>query len=161
MKATELLKSQHDEVKQLFAQLEASEEADEREALFEELADSLAAHATIEEKLFYPAAFAAETEDLLREAVEEHLAVKRLIVDLLDLPGDDDTFDAKLAVLKEQVEHHVKEEEGQLFPKVEKAMGPKKLEQLGVTLEEMFEREMSGEPRDDVRGQTDQPAPLP
>jgi iron-sulfur cluster repair protein YtfE (RIC family) len=161
MKATELLKSQHDEAKSLFAQIEASDDTDEKDALFEELADSLAAHTTIEEKVFYPAAYEQGSEELLREAVEEHLSLKRLISDLLDLDADDDGFDASLKVLKEQFEHHVNEEESQLFPKVEKALGASQLAKLGVTLEDLFDQEMLGEPREEVRGQLDQPAPLP
>ncbi len=83
----------------------------------QELADNLAAHAAIEERIFYPAAYGDNTRDLLEEAVEEHLALKRVIADLIKMGPSDDYFDAKIAVLKEQVAHHVEEEEKELFPR--------------------------------------------
>src|SRR5216110_299716 len=104
MNATDLLKEQHAEVKELFEQLEQAEDEDEKQALFQELADNLAAHATIEERIFYPAAYAKKTKELLTEAVEEHLAMKRLIADLLAMTPDHENFDAKIKVLQEQVE---------------------------------------------------------
>ncbi|MBC7173627.1 MAG: hemerythrin domain-containing protein, partial [Polyangiaceae bacterium] len=70
MEATELLTIQHDEVSSLFEQIELSDDVDERGALFEELADSLAAHTTIEERVFYPTVYGAGLQDLLRESVE-------------------------------------------------------------------------------------------
>ncbi len=161
MKATELLKAQHDEVKSLFEQIAKSDDPDEKDALFEEVADSLAAHTAIEERIFYPAVYGAATEDLLREAVQAHLSAKRLIADLLDTEAEDEDFDAKVKVLKEQVLHHVGEEENQLFPKVEKEMGAAALQKLAVSMEELYDQEMLGEPREEVRGQLDHPAPLP
>src|SRR5688500_8847072 len=122
MDAIELLKQQHQEVKKLFAMIEEAE-GDDKAALVDELADNLAAHAAIEEEIFYPHTLSARTEDLLREAVEEHLSAKRLLADLLECDVDDDSYDAKIKVLKEQIEHHVEEEEGELFPKVKKLMG--------------------------------------
>ena len=87
MNAIELLKSQHEEAKKLFRKLEKA--GAEKQKLFEELADALAVHATIEEKHFYPATKSARTEELLQEAVEEHLAVKRVIADLLEMSPED------------------------------------------------------------------------
>src|SRR5205814_6742902 len=107
--------------------------------LFEKIADDLAVHATIEEKHFYPATKAARTQELLEEAVEEHLSVKRIIADLLEMDPAEGQFDAKIAVLKEQVEHHVEEEEGELFPKVQKLLSEDELEDLGVVMEDMAE----------------------
>ena len=121
MNAIDLLKSQHREVEKLFAELEKAKDSRQKQKLFGELADSLAGHATIEEHQFYPAVRAKRTEDILLESLEEHLGIKRVLADLLKIDANDKTFDAKLKVLKEQVEHHVGEEEKELFPKVKKA----------------------------------------
>lgn len=160
MNALELLKEQHDEVKKLFARIEEIDDPEEKDELVQELSDNLAAHATIEEKLFYPAAYGSSTKELLSEAVEEHLAAKRIIADLLDLTSEDDSFDAKVKVLKEQIEHHVHEEEHELFPKVRKAMAEAELDALGEQMDELFEREMDEDPSEKVPEQTDRAASL-
>ena len=160
MNAIDLLKEQHEEVKELFEQLEQTEDEDEKQALFQDLADSLAAHATIEEKIFYPAAYAKKTKELLTEAVEEHLAVKRIIADLMEMDPDHENFDAKIKVLKEQVEHHVEEEEGELFKAVSKELNATELKKLGAEMKKLFDQEMEGEPSEAVPSQTDEAAPL-
>lgn len=160
MNAIELLKTQHEEMRALFDQIEAAEDED-KEELFEQLADALAVHATIEEKHFYPATRNARTEELLQEAVEEHLSVKRLIADLLEMSPEDAQFDAKVAVLKEQVEHHVEEEEGELFPRVKKMFKEDELEDLGVVMEDMAEDlKAATAPRESVPAETGSAAPL-
>lgn len=161
MNAIDLLKQQHDEVEDLFEQIEEAEDEGEKLALFQQLADNLAAHAEIEEKIFYPAAYAKKTEELLREAVEEHLAAKRLIADLLELAPDDENFDAKIKVLQEQIEHHVEEEEGELFKAARKELGVNELKTLGTQMEEMFDSLMQKSPSASVPQQTDEAAPLP
>src|SRR3712207_7403878 len=88
--------------------------------LFARIADNLAAHATIEEKLFYPSVYVGPTADKLQEAVEEHLSAKRVMADLLDMDPLDAQFKAKMKVLQELVEHHVEEEEKDLFKDVKK-----------------------------------------
>ncbi|MCP3138752.1 hemerythrin domain-containing protein [Pyxidicoccus xibeiensis] len=162
MNALDLLKQQHDEVKKLFKQYEKlADHADEkRQELFEMIADRLSAHASIEEQYFYPAAKAEDTEDLLREAAEEHLSAKRIIADLLELEADDEEFDAKMQVLQEQIDHHVEEEESDLFKKVRKILSKEQLEDLGVQMQQEFEELMEGEPRIQVPAQTDQAAPI-
>jgi hemerythrin superfamily protein len=158
--AIELLKTQHEEVKALFKKIEKAEE-DEKQDLFEQLADALAVHATIEEKHFYPATRSARTEELLQEAVEEHLSAKRLIADLMEMSSDDPQFDAKVTVLQEQIEHHVEEEENELFPKVRKMLKKEELEDLGVVMEDMAEDlKASGAPRESVPAETGKAAPL-
>ena len=147
MNAIELLRTQHEEAKGLFKKIEKAED-EEKLDLFEQLADALAVHATIEEKQFYPATKNARTEELLQEAVEEHLAAKRLIADLLEMSVDDPQFDAKVAVLKENVEHHIEEEE-------------EELEDLGVVMEDMAEDlKAAGAPRESVPAETGSAAPL-
>ena len=160
MNAIELLKTQHEEAKKLFRKIEKADD-EEKLDLFEQLADDLAVHATIEEKHFYPATRNARTEELLQEAVEEHLAVKRIIADLLEMSPEDPQFDAKVAVLQEQVEHHVEEEEKELFPKVQKMLKEEELEDLGVVMEDMAEElKAAGAPRQQVPAETGAAAPL-
>src|SRR4051812_17616515 len=120
MSAIDLLESQHREVEKLFSQIEKAKDSDKKMELFEELADKLAIHAAIEEHHFYPAVKEKRTEDILLESLEEHVTIKRTLADLMRIDADDETFDAKVKVLKEEIEHHVEEEESDLFPTVKK-----------------------------------------
>jgi hemerythrin-like domain-containing protein len=161
--AIDLLEQQHREVEELFEELEgAGENAKKtKERLCRELADALAVHAEIEEKLFYPEAKQENTEEILRESVEEHLSMKRLLTDIVEGEVEDDQFDARIEVLKEQVEHHVEEEEKELFPKVRKVLSREELEDLGTRMEAMAEElEAEGEPSKIIPGQTDSPAQI-
>lgn len=156
----ELLASQHREVDELIAKLEHG--SGPRRGLLTQLADKLAAHATVEEKLFYPAVMVRDTEDQLRESVEEHLAIKRLLADMIVMRLDDDSFDAKLSVLKEQVSHHAHEEEEQkLFPKVKSLLDRDERAALGNELLVMFEELMQGHPSRNAPRETAHAAKLP
>jgi hemerythrin superfamily protein len=161
MDCIEMLKEQHEEVAALFEEIEDADSPESKAELFQEIADKLAVHATIEEQHFYPAVKARRTEDILLEALEEHLGIKRVIADLLAIEANDETFDAKIKVLKEQVEHHVEEEETDLFPKVRKLLDKTTLEALAqemtATQEELI---AAGEPRNAVPGETDAAASL-
>jgi len=124
--ATVLLQRDHADVKKLFRQYEklADNEADgqERQALAMQICQMLTVHATIEEEIFYPAARDAEVEeDLLDEAEVEHASAKDLIAQIQSMSPDDELYDAKVTVLGEYVEHHVQEEEGEMFPKCRRA----------------------------------------
>ena len=123
MNAIALLKSQHRKVEALFSKIEGAKDSRTKQKLFGELADNLAGHATIEEHHFYPAVRAKRTEDILLESLEEHLGIKRVLADLLKLDAKDETYDAELTVLKEQVEHHVGEEEKGSVPEGQEAAG--------------------------------------
>jgi hemerythrin superfamily protein len=162
MNAIELLEDQHAEVKKLFKKYEGLKEgADaERQEIFEKIADRLSAHATIEELYFYPSVKAARTEDKLYEAVEEHLAAKRIIADLLQMSPDSEYFDAKMKVLQESIDHHVEEEEEDLFPKVRKLLNEEQLLVLGIQMKEEFDELMEAEPRYETPMQTDAAAPI-
>ncbi|HSZ82924.1 MAG TPA: hemerythrin domain-containing protein [Polyangia bacterium] len=161
MDAIDLLKSQHRAVEDLFSKIEKSRDASKKDQLFTKLADSLAVHASIEEHHFYPAVKEKRTEDILLEALEEHLGIKRVISDLLDTEIDDETFDAKIKVLKEQVEHHVEEEETDLFPKVRKLFDADQLEAIGQAMSaEQAELEEKGNPRDAVPAETQEAATI-
>lgn len=160
LNALDLLTEQHSYVDTLFQQIES--DRDSRRAAFVELADNLAAHATIEEKIFYPRVMSEETSELLHESVEEHLAIKRVLADLLTMDLDTDEFMAKLSVLKEEVSHHAhEEEEGKLFPILRKAMDADELAGLGNDLLAMFESIIGASPRKNVPGETRAAAPLP
>ena len=155
MDALKLLKQQHDEVEDLLESLEKSRKTERKRALFVELADKLAAHATMEEKLFYPRVKASKTEELVLESTEEHLAVKRVLADMLDMDVEDERFDAKLSVLTEEVRHHARdEEEKKLFPLVRKQLSREELAELGDELEQMFASLLEQSPRNNVPNET-------
>jgi hemerythrin superfamily protein len=159
--ALELLTMQHDEVEELIEQIEDSDDSDEKAEMFIELADKIAAHSKIEEKLFYPSVKDDRTEDMLVESTEEHLVVKRVLADMLDMGPDDEHFDAKLKVLKENIRHHARdEEEGKLFPIVRKAFSADELAALGNELMAMFEMLLEKEPRMQVPAETAEAAPI-
>jgi hemerythrin superfamily protein len=154
--ALELLMEQHEEVETLIDEIEDADDPDEKMRLFEQLADKLAAHSTIEEKLFYPAVMDESTRELLVESTEEHLSVKRLLADLMELDAEDEHFDAKLTVLRDQVVHHAhEEEEGELFPLVRELCDQDELAALGNEMLAMFEALIEkGAPRQNVPAET-------
>jgi hemerythrin-like domain-containing protein len=161
--AIKLLSEQHREVEKMFEQFEKAGDGARKtkERLCRDIADALAVHATIEEKIFYPATKDARSEELLLEAVEEHLAAKRIISDLIEKDVDDEHLAARMSVLKEQIEHHVEEEEKELFPLAKKLLDKRELDELGTRMEQMAQQlEESGSPRMEVPGQTDEPAPI-
>jgi hemerythrin-like domain-containing protein len=129
--AIDLLMDQHREVEKLFSEFDKASGAEDKEELFETIADKLAIHARIEEQYFYPAVTAKKTEDMVLEAFVEHTSVKRLLADLLETDADDPKFEAQMKVLKEQVEHHVEEEEDQLFPAAKKVLTREELVAVG------------------------------
>ena len=137
MDALELLKQDHQKVKQLF---EKAEEADgkEQEKIFEQIKTELETHARIEETVFYPAVQQhEELKDMVLESLEEHKQIKTLLREMDNLASDSEKFEPKLKVLMENVEHHAEEEEeGKMFPKLRQIMGKQELEQLGADLEE-------------------------
>ncbi|MBV9960360.1 MAG: hemerythrin domain-containing protein [Acidobacteria bacterium] len=138
MNAIELLKQDHEKVSGIFEKLEPTTERGlkTREELFTQLKQELDVHAAIEEEIFYPAIKDAdETHEITLEAYEEHAVVKRLLKELAAEPKDTEEWKAKLTVLKENVEHHVEEEEGEMFPKARKVLGEDQIEQLGERLE--------------------------
>ena len=125
--AIKLLMQDHKDVKALFKQYDklatADGKDDEKEQLAQQICTMLIAHTTVEEELFYPAArdVLGEDADLVDEADVEHASAKELIGQLqASKPGEDDHYDAKVKVLGEYIDHHVKEEEGEMFPKIKK-----------------------------------------
>jgi hemerythrin superfamily protein len=161
MDAIDMLESQHREVEELFSQIEKATRVDAKENLFIQIADKLAIHAAIEEHHFYPAVKARRTEDILLESLEDHVAIKRVLSDLLDLDAEDASFDAKIELLKDEVEQHVEEEETELFPKVRKILDEAELDAIGEEMAaEQAELEDEGDPRLAVPAETDHPASI-
>ena len=155
----DVLKSHHDRVDELFEEIVKGER---RSSAFTELADLLAAHATVEEKIFYPAVMSKDTTDQLHESVEEHLGMKRLLADLIASQVNDATFKAKIKVLKEQVSHHAhREEEQKLFPKVKAMLNADERAALGNQVLVMFEELIVTHPMKNVPAETTKAAPLP
>jgi hemerythrin superfamily protein len=119
--AVELLKQQHREVEEMFERFEKMTDRAvvSKKKLADEICNALIMHTTIEEEIFYPATREAsdETEDMVDEAVVEHASAKDLIAQIQEMDPGDDLYDAKVKVLGELVEHHVKEEEEEMFPK--------------------------------------------
>jgi len=138
--AIDLLKTQHEEVKTLFKRIEKASTRAAKTKLFDELAANLAAHDTIEREIFYPACEKAlGMIDLLGEALVEHGVVEFSLYQA-DQARKDKDFSFKCQVLSELVEHHVEEEEEEFFPKVEKALGKDKLNELGARMAARFEQ---------------------
>jgi hemerythrin superfamily protein len=162
MDAITLLKHQHREVEKLFKQFKQAgdEDARLRMKVFTSIADKLAAHCAIEEKIFYPSVYVGDTADKLHEAVEEHLGAKRLIADLLDMQAEDPQFKAKVSVLEEMINHHVEEEESSLFKTVRKLLTRDELTRLGKEMEAMFDQLLQTEPRLQVPDETSEAPPL-
>lgn len=159
--AVTFLTNQHREMESLLRQIAEAGDDAAKKALFVQAADQLTVHIKAEEEIFYPAVHRARTEDDLLEALEEHLSLKRLLADLIELEPSEKAFEAKFKVLKEQTEHHHREEEEHLFPAVLKLLDMPQRVALG---DEMLVRQASlvrlGEPRETVSGETGSAAPL-
>lgn len=138
MNAFTLLKADHKKVAGILDKIhETTERAVKtREELFTQLKTELDIHTRIEETIFYPALKNAdETRDITLEAFEEHKVVKTLLGELESLSKDKEEWTAKFTVLKENIEHHVEEEEGEMFPKARKVLGEDGAETLGTRME--------------------------
>ena len=123
--AIELLTEDHENVKAMFEQYEGlgDRAMASKKKLATQICTELTKHATAEEEIFYPAVRAAgkEQEDLVDEATVEHASAKDLIAQIMAMEASEELFDAKVKVLSEMIEHHVKEEEEEMFPKARKA----------------------------------------
>ena len=120
--AIALLKADHRKVEELFGEFESAKRADQKSRIVKQICMELTVHALLEEKDFYPAArqVLQDDEDLVDEANVEHASLKWLIAQLESATPETDLYAAKVTVLKEYVQHHVKEEEKEMFPKLKK-----------------------------------------
>lgn len=135
MDATKLLEKQHRKVETILKKLERGKAA--AEELVAELANNLAAHMAIEQEIFYPAIQSVDRK-LILESFEEHALAEVSLKRLLATDPEADEFKARVTALRELIQHHVEEEESDLFPKVEKALGEDKLAQLGTQMKRRF-----------------------
>lgn len=136
MDALELLKQDHQAVKSLFDQIDDAEDAKQRKKLFDQIDTELNIHAHIEETVFYPEMQKIdELKEMVEEALEEHQEVKTLLEEIEGLDPENEQFSASLEELMENVEHHVAEEEDEMFPKVREQCDQATLDRLGEQLE--------------------------
>ncbi|MFN0140393.1 MAG: hemerythrin domain-containing protein [Pyrinomonadaceae bacterium] len=138
MNAIELIKNDHKVAADLFARFKENEDGDNK-ALFDAINNELTVHAHIEEDILYPRLEAAGDDDLRKltlEGIQEHKVVKTLLKEIANLADGSEIFNAKLKVLVEMVEHHVEEEENEMFPLVEDQFDEATLEELGAELED-------------------------
>jgi len=138
--AIALLKTDHAAVKGLFEKEGKlkKQDGEKKPNLFNQIKAALEVHAAIEEEIFYPAVKKARSEhvkDEVREAYEEHKQIKSLLAQVSSITPADETYDMKIKVLKEDVEHHVKEEEGEMFSDAKRFLGESRLVELGAQLE--------------------------
>jgi len=139
MNAFTLLKADHKKVAGILEKIdETTERATKgREELFTQLKNELDVHTRIEEEILYPALEEyEETRAIALEAYEEHALVKQLLAELASAPKNDEEWTAKFTVLKENIEHHVEEEEGEMFTKARKVLSEDEIENLGERLQE-------------------------
>lgn len=135
MKATELLERQHREIEQIFDMLH-KDEGDRTENL-RELASKLAAHMRIEEEIFYPRAREI-VEGQILESLEEHTLAAFALKRIAEIDPDHESFSAKLKALEDLMLHHIEEEENEMFPRIEGAIGDRELAEMGEALETRF-----------------------
>lgn len=146
MNAIELLKRDHDEVDKLIEQFKADEEGEHTE-LAEQISALLAAHTHIEETIFYPRMLDEGDEELknmVEEGLEEHRQVKMFMTEIRNLADQSEKLNPKLKVMIEDVEHHVQEEEGEMFPMVKEQFDEDTLNALGTEMEAGKQRFMKG-----------------
>jgi hypothetical protein len=139
MDALSLLKTDHEKVKKLLNELESTTErgVKTRAELFGKVKEELTVHEIIEEEIFYPALKEhPKAKDIVLEAFEEHNVVDTLMGELSDLAFDHETWGAKFKVMKENIEHHVEEEEGEMFSKARQVFDRNELEELGTAMAE-------------------------
>lgn len=139
MDAITLLKADHDKVKGLLKQLEPTTERAEktRTELFEKIKGELTVHEIIEEEIFYPTLKQhPRAKDIVLEGYEEHDVVNILLGELSALPVDDETWGAKAKVMIENIEHHIEEEEGEMFQKARQVLDEAELKQLGEAMQD-------------------------
>jgi hypothetical protein len=139
MNALTLLRNDHERMRSLLSDLETTTErgVKTRSALFARIKGELVLHEIIEEEIFYPELKAhRKARDIVLEGYQEHHVVDLLMGELESLPVDDESWGAKAMVMKENVEHHMEEEEGEMFDKAAQVFDTDELEDLGRRMQE-------------------------
>ena len=145
MDAIALLKADHDKAKTVMAELETTTErgVKTREEKWTKLLKELTIHENIEEEVFYPALIEhPEAKDIVLEAMEEHHLVDDIVEQLKDTPFDDEHWGAKFKVTKENVEHHIEEEETEMFKIARQVFSKEELEELGARMDAIKSEQM-------------------
>lgn len=138
MDALKLLQEDHDKVKKILEDLDSTTErgVKTREELFERLRTELDVHELIEEEILYPALKEhPKTKELALEAYEEHHVVDLVMAEIQEVPFDDERWGAKLTVVKENVEHHIEEEEKEMFDQARQVFDEDELVELGERMQ--------------------------
>jgi hemerythrin-like domain-containing protein len=150
MDAMSLLKEDHQKVKKVLAELESTTErgVKTREELFTRVKQELVVHEAIEEEIFYPALKDhPKTKEIALEAYEEHHVVDTIMAEIEGVAYDDETWGAKFKVMKESLEHHIEEEEGEMFKQAKQVFEDAELAQLGESMrarkEELLRQQVS------------------
>ena len=140
MNAISLLKKDHRSVKELLEELESTRGASQRRKdLFAKVQKEMQLHELIEEEIFYPELRKhPKAKDIVLEGLEEHHVVDILLDELDDMAFDDERWEAKLKVAKENIEHHIEEEEEELFPMVREKWSAQRLNQIGEQMQAMM-----------------------
>lgn len=142
MDALSLLKRDHELVKALMTRMKEEEDGDELQSMFEQLVDELSIHERIEEEIFYPAlAKHREAKADVLEGFEEHHLVDGIVQEM-DVETDDERWKAKFQVMRENVEHHIEDEEKKLFPEAAELLGDAQLGALGARMADLKEAEL-------------------
>ncbi len=136
MNAVEMLVDDHNQLKKLFGKVRETESEKEKRNLFEQIKTVLDAHTHIEEEVFYPAVREKEEiEDIVMEGIQEHHQADLFIREIENLAGGSDVFVPKLQVLMEGVEHHIDEEEKEMFPKVRDQFSGSELDEMASRMQ--------------------------
>jgi hypothetical protein len=138
MDALTLLKDDHDQLKKLMEELDGTTErgVKTREKLFTRIQTDLTVHETIEEEIFYPALKEhPKAKEIVLEGYEEHNVVDMVMEEITTVPYDDETWGAKFTVMKENVEHHIEEEENEMFKQARKVFDEDELRSLGERMQ--------------------------
>ena len=147
MNALTLLEDDHKDIKKLLNKADDTTEraVKTRAALLREIGVKLTAHEKIEEEIFYPALKEhPKAKDIVLEGYQEHHVVDLIMGELKDLDVDDEKWGAKFAVMKENIEHHIEEEEGEMFTKARAAFSAEELDELGERMQAMKEEILTG-----------------
>ncbi|MFN2489529.1 MAG: hemerythrin domain-containing protein [Actinomycetota bacterium] len=135
MDALELLKDDHDRVKELLEDLESVDATRRRTELFTRVRKEMEVHESIEEEIFYPALKEhPKAREIVLEGYEEHHVVDELMGEISELSADDERWTAKLTVMKENLEHHIEEEEEDMFSTARDVFSDDELAELGARM---------------------------
>jgi hemerythrin superfamily protein len=137
--ALEVMKDDHNKLKKLFDDALENDDVSARAGLLHQIRSELIAHERMEEDVFYPALRSGgeKAREIMLEGFEEHLVIDVILDELLEVPEEADQWKAKLKVLKENLEHHIEEEEGELFRRAKQALGQETLEELGRKMQQL------------------------